>query len=598
MTSTTTGTVFDHVDSPPFASTRWAGPRTFWLVALGLLVLLAALIPVMDTGSIAVPDDGVYAAQADLLAHGSWSERRPAVRLDDDGAHSVIGPDLTYRDRQIPYLKHPLFPTALGRFYAVGGFAGLLAFSVLGTWLASIAAGLMARRLDSRYGIPALLLAGLGTPLVFDAYLVSAHSMAAALCGFVVLGLAACVEDRRWWSLLYVLPSAALVIGLRSEGAVAMAAAAAIVGLFAVRLRPIRIDWSSVAAAACVLVTAAAAYLADARWARSITAATGAAGAGRPRGIPADRDPLGVVWISLIRPGETRAGSVMPAVVLALAATVLAAVAVKVAPRRWLLPVVLVTVSAVALVAQQFSASWLVTGLAATFPLLPAGIILLHREDLRLPMVARNLAIALLATIVITVTTYSGGGAAEWGGRFYHLLIPLLVPVVVLGLHRGASALEPRPAQVIGVAVVVATLLLSVLGLRYIASSRERFRATTEATARFVAGVSNQDHERTDSRRPLVVVIPSFGGGMGRMFWQTGEPFDALYDDDALNADGFIAEVQRAGYPNVTVVTNLTGAELPMIGTAPPRKGRWGLRRTESIPGTGFTLLEYGPAGP
>lgn len=575
----------------------WFGRlRGFWIAAVGLLVVLAGLIPVLGTPAIAVPDDGVYAAQAALLSRGSWSERRPAAPVDDNGVHSSIGADLTYRDRQIPYLKHPLLPTTLGRFFAAGGFGGLLVFSVLGTWSAAVATGLMARRLDRRYGIPALVLTGVGTPLVFDAYLVSAHAMAAGLCGLVALGVAQVVEDRRWRPLIFVLPSAALVVGLRSEGTVAMVAFAVVVGLLSVRVRPWRIDRRAATTSIGLAATTVLAYFIDGGWTRSIESAAGGTVRSLVRTIPGGRDPLGVVWISLIRPGEIRAGSTMPAVVLGLIATVLAAVVVKVAPRRWLLPLTLTVVSTLGLVVQQMGTPWMVTGLAATFPLLPAGLILLHRHDLVGPMVVRNLGVAGLTVLAVTATTYSEGGAAEWGGRFYHLVIPLLVPVVVLGLHRGYSALDPTPARVIAASVLLGALLTSLIGLRYIAHARHQYRATIDATAAFVTRTTSTDHSAAPGRRPVVVVVPGLGGGMRRMYWESGRPYDTLYDGDSLNADRFIDRLRQDGYPAVTVVTNLTGADLAILDTAPPQGARWGARRIERIPGTGFTLIEFGPA--
>lgn len=573
---------------------RWTRTTWFWLAAAALLVVLTALIPAMNNDSIALPDDGVYAAQAAALASGTWSEPRPAPALDDHGRRSVVVPDFAYGDRQVPYLKHPLFPAVLGSFYRIGGFAGLLAFSVIGTWAAALAAGLMARGLDRRYGIPALLLTGLGTPILFDAYLVSGHTAAAALCGFMALGLRMSIEERRWLSLLYVLPCAALAVSLRSEGVVAVAAAALVIGFMALRIRPMRVDWPAVGSAISVLFVAVAAYVMDTRLSDSIKVAAGDMGIARLRGIPADRDPLGVLWVSLVRPGEFRPGSVMPGVVFAFGSTVIAAIAVKVAPRRTLVPMTLVVVSTVALTAQQFGTPWLVTGLLATFPLLPAGLILLHRGDMCRPTVVRNLGIALVSTIAITATTYSAGGAAEWGGRFYHLLIPLVVPVVVIGLHNGHTALQPRQARVMAVALILSTSLLSLLGLRFIALARHQYRTTIADTVRFVTTKPNS--ENGSKRKPLVVVIPAMGGGMGRMFWQQDLPFDAITYEDSLNADAFIARLDRLGYSDVTVVTNMTGPDLAILGTDPPRDGLWGARRIQAVPGAPYTIIDYGPA--
>src|SRR5690606_4343285 len=140
---------------------------------------------------------------------------------------------------------------------------------------------------------------------------------------------------------------------------------------------------------------------------------------------------------------------------------VLALLTARVLGRRLaLLPVALSVLSAGVAVAAHFGDTYLVSGLLGAFPVL-AAVVLLKAEDLRTPLVAALLGTSVLTAVGITLTLYEGGGASEWGGRFYHLLLPLLCPVVVLALDRTRAHLPLAESRVLVVAVAVVALVVS-----------------------------------------------------------------------------------------------------------------------------------------
>ena len=432
----------------------WSTRRAYWVAAAALALCLAPIMTTLSDGNIAVPDDGIYAKQAVILADGTWSGTRPVSEIDESGLNSALGPEITYDDRQIPYPRNPLFSTLLSLSYRLANYRGLVAFSVVGVWVASVAAGLLARMLDVRFGIPALLATGLVSPLVFDTSLVSAHGMAAGMCGLTLLALGQVVDRRRRLPLLVATVGAALLVGLRTEGVIAMVATSIVLAMMAVQIRPFRVDRLAATAAASVVVATVSSYLASGYWTQKIIENAGRTSS-ISRELSSDRSPLRAAWVSLIRPWYGTAVNAQPALVFAVIATLVAAVSVKVAPRRWLLPVMLLVVAAGCVITQAWAGSGLITGLFSAFPALGAGLILLRREDLGRPMITRHLGISALTLAGITYAAYSVGGSAEWGGRFYHLLLPLLVPLVIVGLHHGYRSLPQRPARVAAVAIVV-----------------------------------------------------------------------------------------------------------------------------------------------
>ena len=571
---------------------RWRQMRVFWVAAVALLFGLIGVAVLVDNGNIAVPDDGVYAAQAKLRSMGHWSMVRPAATVDIDGTHSGIGPDLVMGDHQVPYPRHPLFTTILIPFFRLGGIGGMVILSVIGVWLASVTAGLLARRIDPSLGIPALMLAGLGSPLLFDSLLISAHGPATGMFGVTALGVTYAITEHRWRPVIYLLPAAALVVALRSEGVIAVTTLAAVTLFMSFRPhgRP-RVDHHAAIVSVSLGLTAAAAYVVDALWTRSVTSLVGIAPSSIVREVIARRDPLSAAWASLFRPWIGDGQLAQPAIVLAVVALIVAAVAIRFAPNRWLLPVVLTCTSAVCLIYQLVVGPVMITGLVPAFSLMVPGLILLRWSDFRCQMVVRHLAVATVSVAAITATTYEVGGAVEWGGRFHHLMIPLLVPVVVVGLRHGFRSLPPTPARVASSAAIAAVMALSILAVQQHRLVREVTRATTSATRSATRTAAGSGHDQ----KPLVVMGLLQADGSSRMFWDPFEPFDVLRSTSPADLFSLISTAEASGSGEVTVITDIPSVAFDALSRKPLQRIGWAVRQEHPIDNTPFWIVEIGP---
>ena len=420
------------------ARSAWTGLRTFWITAFVLLAVLVAFAVVIDNGHVAVPDDGVYAAQVDGLSNGSWSTVRPAENIDEGGLNSAIGPGVVMDSRQIPYERHPLFSLSLLPLYNVAGFLGLMLFSVIGVWGAAVSAGLLARRIHPSFGLVALLITAVVSPLIFDSFLVSAHGMGAAMAGFAVLGISQSLDDRKWYPLAYAMPAVALLVALRSEGFILALALGVAVAAAAVWHLLKRAAWrreGSVALA--VLVTASAAFILDSKASQAITSQKGFDTQPLSRVLGEHTGPWTAVWSSVLRPWFDTVADSYTSFALSAICIILAALCLKLWPKRWLLAIGLLLLSMCCMILQQFSEPTLVSGFIPVFPASIAGLILLTRSNLRDPLVGRVLVVSALTFVALVPTMYDNGGGTEWGGRFFHVLIPALVPVAVVGLDNG-----------------------------------------------------------------------------------------------------------------------------------------------------------------
>jgi hypothetical protein len=502
--------------SPPAGGSGSSSWRVFWGSAAALGVVLLGLLLWIDNGYVAVPDEGIYSAQAANLADGAWASPRPWPEIDTTGDFTgLVGAQIVGTD-QIPYSRHPAYPLLLVVGYWPGGQAGMLLLSVLGTWSAAVAAGLIARRLKPAYGVCAMWITGIASPLIFDAYLVVAHSIAAALAGFAFLGLDQALKGRAK-ALLYALPAIVGMVLLRSEGVLLAFALGAAIGLSAFRfrrLRPIGLSLRTASIGAVVSLVGAVTYVMDTRWAKAIS---GVAGYGTDVSelVLGDRTgPASAAWIMLANPTS---GSWLNADLwrpLTALFTILAAVAFRFLPKQQLLPLALLLAAAVMAVVQLFSTPDFVSGLFAAFPLLPAGLLLLTRTDLRKPLVTRALLSTGLFVVAVVLTTYSEGGAAEWGGRFLHLLLPILVPLAVAGLAAGGSRLD-RPSRLLASSsLAVVCICLSTTALRANHDSRRIVEDIVSGS------LAELEDARSSSDVDVVLVSLTKRPGAARFFWQ------------------------------------------------------------------------------
>lgn len=460
---------------PPLEGTRcpkwprmWRAPA--WAHLAGLTAVLVLLVPVVGTSSSFLADEGAAVIQGRSLAAGrGWIVTQPAARFDPGGDYyPVVNAERGTRGFA-PLAKHPAYALLVAAAARLGGVAPMVLLSVIGTVLAAGLGAALAGRLDPALTRPTIWAVGLASPLLFDGFLVMAHSLAAALAAAAMLVAVVAISDRRPLMALGVAPCVAGAVLLRNEALLFSAALALVATAMGLR-RAYRLPAMAVAMSA--LVGAGAAHLVE------------LAGVGRivGRSIPISGVPVPVVAGGFLRarldgfvitwlvPGY----GASPALGLLLLATVaalgVAALAVRSAPAgraRVLVPAFVAAAAAVASLA--VAPTNIVPGLLLAFPMMTPALLLLRRSLFDGPGPRLAMATAGLFALAVIATQYATGGTGEWGGRYFALAIPIVVPVLLLGLYRQGQTLDPLLRKGCATTLIVCSLALfaiAVLGLR------------------------------------------------------------------------------------------------------------------------------------
>ena len=241
--------------------------RPLWQHSIALLVVLAALVPIVGTDSAFVTDESYVVIQLETIEDtGQWSLQHPLPEIDPEGAAFPLHGATRYEGGYVLYGKHPALVYLYLPVHRAFGLVGLVGLSVLGTWAAAIVAALLAQRVRKGSGTLALWFVGAGSPLFFDAYVIHAHTLGAAVAGAAALCAVAVVERRARWCGLAGAALCLLVGLLRTEGVFFAAALGAVIGLIGLARR--RLDL--VAWGALCGLAAPAAFLIDRAWARAL----------------------------------------------------------------------------------------------------------------------------------------------------------------------------------------------------------------------------------------------------------------------------------------------------------------------------------------
>lgn len=554
-----------------------------------LFLLILFLVPqVLRDHGLAYSDEGLYAAQTSTLATGHWDARRPAPDLPDVADLNGIGPEWTHGDRYIGYVRHSTYIRLLVPFWNIGGFGGLLIPSALGGALAALSSALLARRLSLGLASPTLWITGLGTPLIFDSLLIAAHTLAAAACGWVAVGLALVLLDRRYRHLIWCLPLTGITVLLRSEGTLAMLAMGIAIGLVALvqfRRSP-RGALVTAGLGIAVIATAAAAYFLDAELARQLTGT-----AARTQTIErfgGEREYLPQVWISLFRPWYSEMAP-QPVVALGSAGVVLSALLARLVGRRHpFIPVAVLSAATICLAYEAPSARWLMTGLFAAAPLLLAGLFLLRRSDVSQPLVATSLLTLAFFATGLVATGYSEGGAAEWGGRFYAVILPLLVPIAIMGLSHLRELGSVTAGRVAIACMVVVSLAMATMAVGTNRSIRSNSREFSRATMSAV-------HSLSRSKKPLLIIGGTAVGGTSRALWDQRRNVDVLVGPSITAMFGLVRHAAKHRYREAFLVTMLRTEQVDEVARAWLDPVHWHQTGSVAVGDTGWRMYAYGP---
>ncbi|MEY2423058.1 MAG: hypothetical protein QOI95_3125 [Acidimicrobiaceae bacterium] len=481
----------------PISAARRLVAAPIWAHAAALLVVLCAVLPIIGTTSQFSADEGAAIAQAVNLERGDgWAIPHPFRVADPTGDAFPLELSTRAGDKFAPYAKHPIYPAMLAVAFRVAGRAGMVFLSIAGTVLAAVFTALLARRIDSSLAVPALWVVGIASPLFFDSYVVIAHTLGAACAAAAMLCALQIIHRpgaRRWYFALL----ATITIGTMLRTEMLFLAIALSVGVVVVSRRRGPTSWRLVAVP---LIGAAGGWLADRVLLEIVV--SGATGStpwvSQPSGgVVANRIVAFIVtWLlPSYAPG--------PGDVLLLVAVAAGAVAAVVARTR---PTDLDGVRLFAAVAGLAGLMRLafgpgpVPGLLVAFPLVAIGFAALGRR--RLPTVASELYATtfVLFALAVLATQYGTGGSGEWGGRYFAIGLPLLVPLLVYGVHEGGRRVDRHTAVIAVAGLATLSLSMSVLAV----VTLRHFHRETDALVSAV-DVTASTHPASDGGNPVVI---------------------------------------------------------------------------------------------
>ena len=519
-----------------------------WAHAATLAVVLVALLPVVGTGASFSADEGAAIIQARSLARGDgWLVDQPVPEADPDGRHyplelSARGPAGT-----APFAKHPLYALLLAGASRVGGVTAMVLLSLAGTVVAAALAAALGARIDPALARPSLWVVGVGSPLLFDGYLVIAHTLGAALAAGAALCALRAVEQRsrRPVAVGGVFACVLAAALLRSEAT--LLALALAVAVLALAKGQGRSGLAGFAAAGASIAAAGAARVLEARWVRHVVGGppttTGSFDV-TADGFSARLRGFRLTWLT---PSYTGSPAHDLALLAMLALVVAAAVLARRRPAdRGGVLLLAGTAAGAALGALVLDPDALVPGLLVTLPAVAAGVALLRRETFRSPAAALAGGTFAVFALAVLATQYPQGGSGEWGGRYFAVGLPLLVPLALAGLADRRGRVDRVAARGGLAALVACTAAVSVMA---VASLGSNHRYTADLMARVERGGEQVGD------RPVMVAT---AGAVPRLAWAT---FDRqrwlLADaDDEDDLSHLVAGLRTAGVARFGLVTN------------------------------------------
>lgn len=425
--------------------------------ALALTLLLLALLPWLGSSRLFSADEGAVQAQAHVLAEGDgWFVDHVRPELHPDGSLFLLHNSAPDGDRSAPFAKHPAYAVALAPLEAVGGKPAMVLTSILGTVLAALAAGLLARRLRPGTERWALWAVGLASPAFLYGYVLIAHTLGAALAGLAVY---LAVRDRPGWrDPVGVVAALAVCVTLRSEAVLlGLGLAAACVLAAWLHRRPRFLLLSGAAFAGAVVGQVLDQWLAD-----LVASGQGAVNPTAGSGGTWLSDRVFATVLTWLLPSYDGLG----ADDLLLLGTCLFGVATIVIARRRPDDAeglkLFATLAAACAVARLAIPAGQTPGLLIAFPLLAAGLVALDRKRLaRDPAATIAAATFGLYALAVLATQYREGGSGEWGGRYFLLGLPVIVPVVLAALADLGERLDAEVRRHLVAAAAVGSLAMA-----------------------------------------------------------------------------------------------------------------------------------------
>jgi hypothetical protein len=515
--------------------------RRVWRLPLGchvaaLALVLVALMGVVGTNASFSADEGAAIIQARQLSRGDgWTTPNPLPEVDPEGDAFP----LQYSDRGekgfAPFAKHPVYPLLLAGADRIAGVPAMVLLSMVGTLVAATLAAALAGHLAPGLRRPTLWTTGVASPLLFDGYMVIAHTLAAAL---VTGALLLVLRTWRTGRLLPVLGTAACLAGailLRTEALLFGMALAVATGAYGVLRRNAPAVIAAAAAAGASVVTVRVEHAmthAIVGPALSLNAAINPS---------VSRDPLRGFVTTWLRPsqGGHQVGDLFLFVMMGT--LLAAALSARRRPAEGAGITLLAVVAASAAVVRVFVDSPdAVPGLLVAFPIFWAGLWLLDRRTFAGIPGGLTGATVVLFFVAVAASQYERGGSGEWGGRYFALGLPLAVPLVLDGYRRFADRVDVRTRTVVVGALVACSLALTVLAVRTLDNDHHASESVVAAVDR----AAGRD----------VPVILTTEAVLPRSAWRTFDRQRWLLVDAERLAD-YARRLRQAGIDRVTFAT-------------------------------------------
>ena len=534
-----------------------------WAHALLLGLVLVGLVPILGAEGRFMSDEGAALAQVDQVTReGTWFVPNPFVEVDPDGAWFVFEKAAWNGEGGAPLGKKAAYPIVLAGPYALAGTTGAVLVSVAGAVLASVTAAALARRFDPRFGAAALWLAGLLTPLLFDATLVLGHTLGAALAGgATLLLLPPPGEPPRAgpWRLAAGLVGLVALVLLRNEGLFFAGGLAVALGLIGWEQRRGGSSTATAPSGVALLIplgcvgAAVLGYGLDRVADRRVLGVTGsyvpASGSDRSGGgvgsLATDR--IDAAMTTLLRPGYVSSTGGLVLLGVLVVGLVVAVVARRGGSAQVLkvASVILAGLSALRLVLPRPGLD-VVPGLLVAAPVLPWGIALARRDTVARPPGRDLLVVAGVFGAAVLATQYRTGGAWEWGGRFFGLALPLLAAVAVAGLVDAGDRRGGERRWLVG-SMLVAAGLVAVSGLGAQARTQDANAELEAVVAQFAAGT-----RAGDGGRPVVIGTEP---DLLRSAWRSTDALRILRVEDPAELGEALSRLEDVGITEVTIVT-------------------------------------------
>lgn len=534
----------------------WGAP--LWAHVAVLTAGLLALVPLVGTDASFSPDEPVAITQARSLAGGGgWIVEHAFPEVDPDGRFYPLAGSSQGDQGQAPFAKHPAYPVLLAALEPVGGLAAMVVPSVLGTAAAAALAALLSRELAGGLERPVLWAVGLASPLLFDAYLVIAHSLGAALVTGATLAVVVAVRRPRMATMMVT--AVALVIAavmLRSEAlifAVALGMATVAAGL--ARRRPALAGWGGLVALAGV---ATAVFE---KWLQVVLIGSERGTVGVPEAgggfLEARLSGFLNTWLSPSSSSGASVGDSLLVIVMLLAVAAVVVLRWRTA-RPHMLVFLGLAAAGLAAVALVSDPDRVVPGLLVAYPLAVFGVGLVDRHSfLGSGRLVLTLTVGLFFAGVLA-TQYGAGGSAEWGGRYFALGVPGLSVLAVDALARRAPGLPVAVRRRAGAGLVACSMLLAV-GAVYTLGSTHRYNE--RLVGRLVT--AGQSVLPGDGGAPVVVTA---WPNIARHAWPTTPAQRWLYNPDEALGGELASRLAGAGIAELTFVGQEPEEVAPYLG--------------------------------